>query len=132
MKENEEKPVEIATKNDGRFKKGNKVGKQFSSEYQPTNLKLKRAIKKAFQQVARERLEDLQDYATLQMSEWVREKLTDVETLSTNELEKIQKFLEFLRDSSGQKPSDKQEIIGDVNLAPPVFNILPVKPKDEL
>ena len=44
------------------------------------------------------------------MSEWVRDKLTDIETLSTNELEKIQKFLEFLRDSSGQKPTDKHEV----------------------
>ena len=126
------KSVDKTTRNNGKFAKGNKEGNRFSSENQPKNLKLKRAIKKAFQQVAQERLEELQDYATLQMSEWVREKLQDIENLSTNELEKIQKFLEFLRDSSGQKPSDKQEIIGDVNLAPPVFNILPVKPKDEL
>ncbi len=102
--------VEKSAKNGGRFQKGNTLGKKFSKEYQPQNLKLKRAIKKAFQQVAQERLEDLQDYATLQMSEWVIKRLDDIDTLTTTELEKIQKFLEFLRDSSGQKPTEKQEI----------------------
>lgn len=106
----ENKTVDKSTRNNGKFTKGNKEGNRFSSENQPKNLKLKRAIKKAFQQVAKERLEDLQDYAALQMSEWVRSKLIDVDELTPTEFEKIQKFLEFLRDSSGQKPTDKQEI----------------------
>lgn len=130
QKENE--TVEKSTKNDGRFKKGNKIGKRFSSEYQPKDLKLKRAIKKAFQQVALERLEELQDYATLKMSDWVKVKLDIIDELTTTELEKIQKFLEFLRDSSGQKPTDKQEIVGNMNIEPATFNILPVKGTDEL
>ncbi|MBQ2175379.1 MAG: hypothetical protein II453_10030 [Alphaproteobacteria bacterium] len=111
-KSNDNKP----TTNDGRFKKGNKIGKQFSSEYQPKDLKLKRAVKKLFQEVAKQELENLQEYATLKMSEWVRQKLDNVEMLSTQELEKIQKYLEFLRDSSGQKPSERTEINGNIGL----------------
>lgn len=111
-KSSEDKP----TKNDGRFKKGNKIGKQFSSEYQPKDLKLKRAVKKMFQEVARQELENLQEYATLKMSEWVKQKLENVETLTTQELEKVQKYLEFLRDSSGQKPSERTEIKGNVGI----------------
>ncbi len=102
--------VDKPTRNNGKFVKGNKEGNRFSKENQPKDLKLKRAIKREFQQVARECLEDLQDFATLKMSEWVKQKLDDLDTLTTYELEKIQKFLEFLRDSSGQKPTDKQEI----------------------
>lgn len=102
--------VDPTTRNNGKFAKGNKEGNRFSSENQPKDRKLKRAIKKAFQEVAKERLEELQDYATLQMSEWVRNKLIDIEELSTSELEKIQKFLEFLRDSSGQKPTEKLDV----------------------
>lgn len=104
------KTVEKPTRNNGKFVKGNKEGNRFSKDNQPKDLKLKRAIKKEFQQVAKERLEELQDFATLQMSNWVRQKLEDIDELSTQELEKIQKFLEFLRDSSGQKPTEKQEI----------------------
>lgn len=106
MKETVEKP----TRNNGKFVKGNKEGNRFSTDNQPKDLKLKRAIKKEFQQVAKERLEELQDFATLQMSNWVRQKLENIDELSPQELEKIQKFLEFLRDSSGQKPTEKQEI----------------------
>lgn len=111
-----ENNVAEPTKNDGRFKKGNKVGKQFSSEYQPKNLKLKRAVKKLFKEVAKEELENLQEYATLKMSEWVRQKLDNLDILTTQELEKIQKYLEFLRDSSGQKPTEKTEFSGDLNV----------------
>ena len=38
-----------STRNNGKFAKGNKEGNRFSSNNQPQNLKLKRAIKKAFQ-----------------------------------------------------------------------------------
>ena len=41
-------------------------------------------------------------------------------------------MLTFLRDTAGQKPTDKQEITGDVSIMPPTFNILPVKGNDEL
>ena len=110
MPEKENKTVVETAVNDGKFKKGNKSGKKFTSEYQPKNLKLKRTVKKLFQEVAKEELENLQEYATFKMSEWVRQKLDDLDLLTTQELEKIQKYLEFLRDSSGQKPTDKQEI----------------------
>lgn len=111
-KEKKEKKaaVDLSTRNNGKFTKGNKEGNRFSSDNQPKNLKLKRAIKKEFQQVARQRLDELQDYATLKMSEWVIKKLENLDILSTHELEKIQKYIEFLRDCSGQKPSDKLEM----------------------
>lgn len=37
-----------------------------------------------------------------------------------------------IRDTIGEKPTDKKEITGDVNVSPTSFNILPVKGKDEL
>lgn len=37
-----------------------------------------------------------------------------------------------IRDTIGEKPTDKQQITGGVNLSPTTFNILPVKNKDEL
>lgn len=37
-----------------------------------------------------------------------------------------------IRDTIGEKPTDKQQITGDVSVAPTTFNILPVKGNDEL
>lgn len=37
-----------------------------------------------------------------------------------------------IRDTIGEKPTDKQEITGDVNVLPTTFNILPVRGSDEL
>lgn len=37
-----------------------------------------------------------------------------------------------IRDTIGEKPTDKQEITGDVNLLPTTFEILPVKGSDEI
>lgn len=42
------------------------------------------------------------------------------------------KAWEVIRDTLGEKPTDKQEITGGVNVSPATFNILPVKGKDEL
>lgn len=42
------------------------------------------------------------------------------------------KAFEVLRDTIGEKPTDKQEVTGNMNLMPTTFNILPVKGKDEL
>ena len=42
------------------------------------------------------------------------------------------KLLTFLRDTAGQKPTDKQEITGDVSVMPTTYNILPVRGSDEL
>ena len=85
---------------------------------------------KRLAQVAEEKLNKAIEGITFQ--EVSIDKLIEYVKSSDAKPEIIIKILEFLRDTSGQKPSDKQEIIGDVNLAPPVFNILPVKPKDEL
>lgn len=100
------------TVNDGKFKKGNKIGRRITKDNQPSGerKRLGKALKKAFREVTQETLWNLQGKAIAKMAEWVEQKLDDLDTLSTAELEKIQKFLEFLRDSSGQKPTDKQEI----------------------
>lgn len=37
-----------------------------------------------------------------------------------------------IRDTIGEKPTDKQEITGDVNLLPTTFEILPVRGNDEI
>lgn len=37
-----------------------------------------------------------------------------------------------IRDTIGEKPTDKQEITGDVSVMPTTFNILPVRGSDEL
>ena len=66
--------------------------------------------KEAFKEVAQNALWDIQGLSLKQMSEWVKIKLEDVEILSNSELEKIQKFLEFLRDSSGQTPTQRVEL----------------------
>lgn len=88
--------------------KGSKGGKK-KKENEPKR-KEQELKKEAFKEVTQEMLWEVQGFSLKQMCEWVKTKLEDIDTLSTSELEKIQKFLEFLRDSSGQKPSDKQEI----------------------
>ena len=37
-----------------------------------------------------------------------------------------------IRDTIGEKPTDKQELQGNMNLVPTTFNILPVKSNNEL
>lgn len=37
-----------------------------------------------------------------------------------------------IRDTIGEKPTDKQQITGDVSVAPTTFNILPVRSNNEL
>lgn len=58
--------------------------------------------------------------------------LSEKEDLTAAEAKILKEGLEFLRDSSGQKPTDKQEITGDVSVMPTTFNILPVRGSDEL
>lgn len=38
----------------------------------------------------------------------------------------------FVRDTSGETPTQVTELTGDLNVLPPTFNILPVKGNDEL
>ena len=94
-------------------RKGGKKKKENEPKRKEQELK-----KEAFKEVAQEMLWEVQGYSLKQMCEWVRAKLDNIDMLSTAEVEKIQKFLEFLRDSAGQKPSDKQEI---TNINPDVI-----------
>lgn len=41
------------------------------------------------------------------------------------------KAFEVIRDTIGEKPTDKTEIMGDINTTSPVINILPVKVNDK-
>lgn len=41
------------------------------------------------------------------------------------------KAFEVIRDTIGEKPTDKQEITGDIKTTNPVINILPVKANDK-
>ncbi len=41
------------------------------------------------------------------------------------------KAFEVIRDTIGEKPTEKQEITGDIKTTNPVINILPVKANDE-
>lgn len=87
---------------------GSKGGKK-KKENEPKR-KEEQLKKAAFQEVAQNTLWDIQGLSLKQMSEWVKLKLNNIEFMSNKELEKIQKFLEFLRDSSGQTPTQKVEI----------------------
>ena len=87
---------------------GSKGGKK-KKENEPKR-KEEQLKKEAFKEVAQNALWDIQGLSLKQMSEWVKIKLEDVEILSNSELEKIQKFLEFLRDSSGQTPTQRVEL----------------------
>lgn len=42
------------------------------------------------------------------------------------------KACQFVRDTSGELPTQVTELTGDLNMLPPTFNILPVKGNDEL
>jgi hypothetical protein len=88
--------------------KGSKGGNK-KKENEPKR-KEEQLKKEAFKEVAQNALWDIQGLSLKQMSEWVKMKLEDVEILSNSELEKIQKFLEFLRDSSGQTPTQRVEL----------------------
>lgn len=85
-----------------------------------------RKEKKLMQQVAQETLLKLMPNGK-SFQELAFEKLQSAlleDYVKPNDFVKI---LEFLRDTSGQKPTDKQEIIGDIKTSNPVINILPVK-----
>lgn len=87
--------------------------------------------KKLLQQVAEEKLNKLYpDGTTFQ-----EKSLNLIEEYILTGIVKpddLIKMLTFLRDTAGQKPTDKQEITGNMNVTPTTFNILPVKGKDEL
>ena len=117
--------------------KGKRICEETAREYQEKssisqreNTKARKELE-AFQISSQRSLGKIQASTLDNLAQYLQ-KLSEKENLTPQEAKTLMEGLQFLRDSSGQKPSDKQEIIGDVNLAPPVFNILPVKPKDEL
>lgn len=83
-------------------------------------------------QIASNRALDKIQAPTLENLANAIEKLSRKEDLTPTEMKAVTDGLQFLRDSSGQKPTDKQEITGDVSVMPTTFNILPVRGSDEL
>ena len=97
----------VSTKSEARERGRNGGLKKKANEPKRKEEQLK---KEAFKEVAQNTLWDIQGLSLKQMSEWVKKKLENIEILSNSELEKIQKFLEFLRDSSGQTPTQRVEL----------------------
>ena len=115
------------------LEKGNRFSKD-SPEIARINQKKsakKRKENKLLKQVAEEKLNKLIAGKTFQ--ELSLDKLIKYCESKEAKPEVIIKILEFLRDTSGQKPNEKQEIKKEVIEMPPaVFNILPVRSKEEI
>lgn len=90
----------------------------------------KRKENKAFAKVAEEKLNKLIYGITFQ--EFSMDKLIEYVESEEAKPEIIIKILELLRDSSGQKPTDKIDATNTVKGLPPTFNIQPVKSNAEL
>lgn len=85
---------------------------------------IKRKENKAYREVAQEALIKLLNAGAM-------DALTDVERFKSLPTKDKLAILEHLRDSSGEKPTNKQEITGDIKTTNPVINILPVKAQGE-
>lgn len=117
--------------------KGKKICAETAREYQEKssisqreNTKARKELE-AFQISSQRSLGKIQ-VSTLDNLAQYLQKLSEKENLTPQEAKTLMEGLQFLRDSSGQKPTDKQEIQGNMNVMPTTFNILPVKGTDEL
>ena len=116
--------------------KGVRINEETAREYQAKaaiaqkeNTKIRKEIE-SFQISSNKALAPIQASSLKELAQKANDILHDSEA-SSSEIKLAMEILTFLRDSSGQKPTDKQEINGNVNLAPSTFNILPVKGNDE-
>ena len=117
--------------------KGRRINEGIAREYQAQaaasrreNTKARKEIE-SFQISSNKALAPIQASSLKELAQKANDILCDPEATST-EIKLAMDILAFLRDSSGQKPTDKQEITGDMSVTPTTFNILPVKGKDEL
>ena len=106
-------------------------GKKFSTENQPS------PEAKSLGKQKRKTMKEMLDYLLeKEITNKAGEKASTQEAITValikEALKGNVKAWEIIRDTIGEKPTDKQQIIGGVNLSPTTFNILPVKNKDEL
>lgn len=116
---------------------GKRISEETAREYQKRsaaaqkeNTKVRKEFE-SFQISSNKALAPIQASSLKELAQRANDILHDPETTPA-EIKLAMEILVFLRDSSGQKPTDKQEITGDVNLLPTTFEILPVKGSNEI
>lgn len=93
--------------------KGKKISEELAREYQAKSAEKRKEnniIKKLFKDVSDDKLNEQIKGLDKTLQEYGIDKLADYIQRPDAEVEVIMKILTFLRDSSGQKPTDKQEI----------------------
>lgn len=119
------------------LKRGKKICEETAREYQERSCVTqkentqKRKEKEAFSISAEKALAPIQAKSLKDLAKKAQ-AILDNPNSTQSEVKLAIKILIFLRDSSGQKPTDKQEITGDVKVLPTTFEILPVKGNDEI
>ena len=106
-------------------------GKKFTKEYQPTPEAKSQGHQK------RKSMREMLDYLLeKEITNSAGQKASTQEAITVSLIKQALngnvKAWEVIRDTIGEKPTDRQEITGGVNVSPATFNILPVKSKDEL
>ena len=99
--------------------KGKRINEEIATEYQAKaaasrkeNTKARKEIE-SFQISSNKALAPIQASSLKELAQKANDILHDPES-STAEIKLAMEILTFLRDSSGQKPTDKQEVIADV------------------
>lgn len=100
-------------------------------------IRSKGGIKSGEVRRAKKTMKEMLDYLLSKEIENKKgEKATTQEAISVSLIKQALngnvKAFEVIRDTIGEKPTDKQELQGNMNLVPTTFNILPVKSNDEL
>lgn len=102
--------------------KGKRINEEIATEYQAKaaasrkeNTKARKEIE-SFQISSNKALAPIQASSLKELAQKANDILHDPEATST-EIKLAMDILTFLRDSSGQKPTDKQEVIADVKAA---------------
>lgn len=93
--------------------KGKKINEEIAREYQKKSSQARKQnniIKKLFKDASDEKLNEIIKGLDKSLQEYGLDKLADYIQRPDADVEVIMKILAFLRDSSGQKPTDKQEI----------------------
>lgn len=85
-----------------------------SSEAQKENTKIRKQ-NEAFQISSQKSLDKIQVSTLDNLASYLK-RLSEKENLTPQEAKILMEGLQFLRDSSGQKPTDKQEVIGNLGI----------------
>lgn len=93
--------------------KGKKISVELAREYQKKSSQSRKQnniVKKLFKDASDEKLNEIIKGLDKSLQEYGLDRLSDYIQRADADVEVIMKILAFLRDSSGQKPTDKQEI----------------------